>query len=44
MSGIRPMAEPGQTALKRLVHRTGDVAAVERQQRDEVEQRDEQVH
>ena len=39
VAGVGPAAQPGDAAAHRLVEGAGDVAAVERQQRDEVEQR-----
>ena len=41
--GVGPAAQPRDAAADRLAERAGDVPAVERQQRDEVEHAEEQV-
>src|SRR5829696_2135698 len=43
VTGVGTTAEPGDAALEALVEGAGDVAAVERQQRHEVEHADEEV-
>src|SRR4051794_39588792 len=43
ITGVRPAGELGEAALDALPEGADDVAAVQRQQRDEVEQRQEQV-